>query len=656
MAEPVANIIADRYTLIRELGRGGMGAVWLAQDRLHDRPVAIKLLHPELAGVIGGDRFLREVRVTAQLQHPNIVPMLDSGVIRQGDGAELPWYAMPYIEGESLRARLNREPQLPVDEALRITDLVAQALVAAHQRGVVHRDIKPENILLSGGSVYVVDFGIAKALAETDAARLTSTGLALGTPAYMSPEQATADRVDARTDQYSLATALYEMLVGEPPFAGRTAQAIVARRMSENARPIVAVRPGVPPSVEAAVLRALQRAPADRFPDMGAFTAALRDRTSLGVPPARSSPSRAMLIALGALMLLVMAGYALLLKGSTHSRTRDPALVSLYNRGVQALERRTQTGSVEAAQIFSSVLARDSSYGDAWTALAQTYVRADLRGFVIPGVPNDSIIDAAVRAVDRALALDSNSAAAWRVRGELSERIDPTDDGPALRAIRHAIALDSTQPESWHYLALYLTETGDPSGGIDAWHHCLRLAPTNTQCLVFLGIAHYYQRQYDSAARYGDSAVSLDPGYYMGRTSLATTELSRGNTGKAEAAFDAAIRLSSGVETVNAMAGSALALDRSGQGARARALLALADSMAKAYQPLKVHTAVFLAETYAGLGDATTALRLLTDYRPRADLHFQLHLRCDPFFDPLADNPGFRSLLIHERPRAPQGC
>jgi Tfp pilus assembly protein PilF len=345
-----------------------------------------------------------------------------------------------------------------------------------------------------------------------------------------------------------------------------------------------------------------------------------------------------------------------MLHQASRSRTRDPALVALYQRGLQALERRTQTGSVEAASIFSTILAKDSSYGDAWTALAQTYVRSDLRGFIIPGVPDDSIIDAAVRAVDRALALDSNSAAAWRVHGELSERIDPTDDAPALRAIRHAIALDSTQPESWHYLALYLTETGDPSAGIEAWHHCLRLAPTNTQCLVFLGIAYYYRRQYDSAATYGDSAVSVDPGYYMGRTSLATTELSRGNIAKAVAAFDAGIRLSSGVETVNAMAGSALAVDRAGQRARARELLARADSLAKGYHPLKLHTVVFLAETYAGLGDTKTALQLLTDYQPRADLHFQLHLRCDPFFDPLANNPGFQSLLIGERPRAPQGC
>ncbi len=657
MPEPVVGSIADRYALLRKLGRGGMGTVWLARDGQHDRLVAIKLLHAELAGVVGGDRFLREIRVTAQLQHPNIVPMLDSGVIRRGDGTEVPWYAMPYLEGESLRARLMREPQLPLDDALRITDLISQALQAAHRHGIVHRDIKPENVLLSAGSVYVVDFGIAKAVAETDAERLTSTGLSIGTPAYMSPEQASGDKMDARSDQYSLATVLYEMLVGEPPFGGRTAQAIVARRLTETARAIHPVRPGVPFSVERAVLKALERAPADRFADLAAFSAALRDTTAASVPSVQAKPSsRRRLVVLGLLVLLLIGVYPFLRRASARGQARDPELVALYSRGIQAFERRTQTGSAEAAQIFSAVLARDSSYGDAWTALAQTYVRADVRGFVIPGVPSDSIIDAAVRAVDRALALDSNSAAAWRVRATLSERIDPTDDGPALRSIRHAIALDSTQPDSWHYLGLYLTETGDPSGGIAAWHRCLDLSPTNTQCLAFLGIAFYWRRQYDSAAVYGDSAVRVDPGYYLGRTSIAQTELSRGNIGKAVAAFDAAVRLSSGVEVVNAMAGSALPVDRAGQAAKARELLARADSLSKSYQPLKIHTVTYLAESYLGLGDTRKALRLLTDYQPRADLHFQLHLRCDPLLDPVAKNPAFQSLLLKAMPRPAHGC
>jgi hypothetical protein len=298
------------------------------------------------------------------------------------------------------------------------------------------------------------------------------------------------------------------------------------------------------------------------------------------------------------------------------------------------LERRTQTGSAEATQIFSAVLARDSSYGDAWTALAQTYVRADIRGFVIPGVPSDSIIDAAVRAVDRALALDSNSAAAWRVRGTLSERIDPTDDAAALQSIRHAIALDSTQPESFVLLGMYLTETGDPDG-----RHCGGASlpgPESDQYPVprlpwdFLLLAPPVRQR----GVFGDSAVSVDPGYYPGRTSIAATELSRGNIRKSVAAFDAAVRLSSGVETVNAMAGSALAVDRAGQAAKARGAAGAGRFTLEILPTLKVTRSLTSPRATIGLGDTRKALRLLTDYQPRADLHFQLHLRCDPLLDP----------------------
>ncbi|HJS48162.1 MAG TPA: serine/threonine-protein kinase, partial [Gemmatimonadales bacterium] len=195
MPDLVGTVVGGRYRLERELGRGGMATVWLARDLTHERPVAIKIIHPELAGAIGVDRFVREVRLTGQLQHPHIVPLLDSGALPGPDGRTLPWYAMQYLEGESLRDRLARERQFPIEEALRIAEAVGAALAAAHASGIVHRDIKPDNVFLSGGHVYVVDFGIAKALAETEVERLTSTGLAIGTPAYMSPEQSMADRV-----------------------------------------------------------------------------------------------------------------------------------------------------------------------------------------------------------------------------------------------------------------------------------------------------------------------------------------------------------------------------------------------------------------------------------------------------------------------------
>jgi serine/threonine-protein kinase len=286
MDEFVNMLVADRYALEQELGRGGMATVWRARDLRHERLVAIKILHPELAGAIGVERFVREVRLTARLQHPNIVPVLDSGVLRAPGGISLPWFAMAYLEGESLRARLAREQQLPIGDALRITEAVAGALQTAHRQGVLHRDIKPENVLLADDRVYVVDFGIAKALVDTGGERLTSTSLSIGTPAYMSPEQTSGGGVDARSDQYSLATMLYEMLTGEPPFTGNI-QAIMARRFTEPARPLRPVRSTVPEPVERAVLRALERVPADRFPHLPAFVTALRSPASLdfGYPP-----------------------------------------------------------------------------------------------------------------------------------------------------------------------------------------------------------------------------------------------------------------------------------------------------------------------------------------------------------------------------------
>jgi eukaryotic-like serine/threonine-protein kinase len=263
--------LADRYGIERELGRGGMATVFLARDLRHDRPVAFKVLHPDLAATLGPERFQREIRMAARLQHPHILTVLDSG-----EAAGRLWFTMPFIQGESLRDRLNREKQLPVEDALRIAREAADALDYAHQEGIVHRDIKPENIMLTGRHALVADFGIARALGASGAHRLTETGLAIGTPAYMSPEQGTGEReLDGRSDIYSLGIVLYEMLAGEPPFGGATAQAMIARRFTEAARPLRTIRETVPEAVEEAVAKALAKAPADRFSTAGEFAKAL---------------------------------------------------------------------------------------------------------------------------------------------------------------------------------------------------------------------------------------------------------------------------------------------------------------------------------------------------------------------------------------------
>ncbi len=261
------------YRVERELGRGGMATVYLAHDTKHDRPVAIKVLRPDLAAALGVDRFLTEIRTTAALRHPHILPLHDSC-----QDARCLYYVMPYVEGESLRARIERERQLPVEEALRIAREVGDALHYAHGKGVIHRDVKPENILLEGGHALLADFGIARAVTAAckGTEKLTQTGMAVGTPAYMSPEQAAADPdVDARTDQYSLASVLYEMLVGEPPFTGATHEAILVQRFTQTPPHAVTKRPSLPLPLDRALVRALARNPAERFPTVERFLEAL---------------------------------------------------------------------------------------------------------------------------------------------------------------------------------------------------------------------------------------------------------------------------------------------------------------------------------------------------------------------------------------------
>ena len=280
VTERLSTALADRYRIERRLGEGGMATVYLAEDLKHDRKVAVKVLRPELAAVLGADRFVQEIKTTAQLQHPHILPLYDSGstAATHGSGSEFLYYVMPYIQGETLRQKLDREVQLGIDEAVTITTEVADALQYAHEQGVIHRDIKPENILLRSGRAIVADFGIALAVSAAAGGRMTETGLSLGTPHYMSPEQATADKhITNRSDIYSLGSVLYEMLTGEPPHTGASAQAIIMKIVSEEARPVTVLRRSVPPHVAAAVAKAVEKLPADRFESAKAFAEALHN-------------------------------------------------------------------------------------------------------------------------------------------------------------------------------------------------------------------------------------------------------------------------------------------------------------------------------------------------------------------------------------------
>ena len=307
----VPSVLAERYVLERELGRGGMATVWLADDGRHHRKVAIKVLHPELSAVLGVDRFLKEIELTARLQHPHILPLFDSG-----SAGGLLYYVMPYVEGETLRSRLARERQLPIGDAVRIAREVAEALDYAHRHGGIHRDIKPENVLLHEGRALVADFGIALAVRNAGGARITETGLSLGTPQYMSPEQATAEReLDARSDIYSLGSVLYEMLAGEPPHSGPTTQAIIAKIITDKPRPITELRGTVPAALAVAVHTALAKLPADRFGSAAEFAATLArpEAATGGAAIVRPRRSRAALLAamIGAAVPALLAGWLL---------------------------------------------------------------------------------------------------------------------------------------------------------------------------------------------------------------------------------------------------------------------------------------------------------------------------------------------------------
>ncbi len=316
LVERLKAALADCYRIERELGHGGMATVYLARDLKHDREVALKVLRPELSAVLGTERFLREIRIAAKLNHPHILALYDSGEVEG-----FLYYVMPHVPGDSLRDKLNREKQLPMDETVALTQQVVAALDYAHQEGLIHRDIKPENILIHQGEALVADFGIALAVSAAGGTRLTDTGLSLGTPEYMSPEQATGERqLTARSDMYSLGAVVYEMLVGEPPHTGNTVQAIIAKVVSVTPQPIQRVREAVPGNVEAAVQCALSKTPADRFVSGAEFARALTDPTftlpgvaSAAAVPLREGPWRRLAIGMAGLaaLLAVVAVIAL---------------------------------------------------------------------------------------------------------------------------------------------------------------------------------------------------------------------------------------------------------------------------------------------------------------------------------------------------------
>jgi tetratricopeptide (TPR) repeat protein len=386
----LAAALADRYRVERELGRGGMATVYLARDLKHDRPVALKVLKPELAAVLGPERFLREVKTTAQLTHPHILPLHDSG---NADG--FLYYVMPYVEGESLRDRLNREKQLPLDDTLQISREVADALSYAHAHGVIHRDIKPENILLGAGHAVVADFGIARAIDAAGGDRLTETGLAIGTPAYMSPEQAGGSReLDGRSDLYSLGCVLYEMLAGQPPFTGPTVESVVHQHLAAEPPSITTIRPAVPGWVAAALARSLAKTPADRFNPVAQFGEALAPRMpspdapmwAAGGPGRRSS--RRWVAAAFAIAVAVLGGW-----GAWWALQPDDVVPPVVPRAYTIVAELDGTADLSVRRTVRAIIAAALDESRLIAAVPDDQIR---RGLALAGRPDTTTLTLAI--------------------------------------------------------------------------------------------------------------------------------------------------------------------------------------------------------------------------------------------------------------------
>jgi tetratricopeptide (TPR) repeat protein len=353
---------------------------------------------------------------------------------------------------------------------------------------------------------------------------------------------------------------------------------------------------------------------------------------------------------------LLLAGVTLAISlAGDRPKPPDPEVLALYQRGIIAYDKRTPAGVAEAIAALNNAIARDSSYAPAWNGLAKACVRAYQRGFDVPDVKRERLLPLALYAVDRALLLDSMSADAWTTHAIVSHQVDPTDVAPALRSIRRALSLDSSQATTWHSLAIMQADSGDLGAGLRAWRRSVQLNPRYGQGLAFMALAHYWRGNYDSAVVWADSVVSVDPNYVLGRQAATLIAIEQGRFDKAQNNAEAAKRLSDGVETVNSGANGLIVQAKTGQPSLVRAYLLTLEVLAGGFPP-NPHTAVYLAEVHAALGDIDKALLALGRYEVTRDLHFQLHLRCSPTFAPLERDPRFRALLAIPRPPAGKTC
>ena len=637
-------IRSDRYRVDRELGSGGMATVYLAQDLKHQRTVAIKVLRPELAASLGTERFLREIEIAARLDHPHVLPLYDSG---ESDG--LLFYVMPFVEGESLRDRMEREGQLPVDEAIRITREVADALSAAHRLGIIHRDIKPENILLSGGHARVADFGIARAVTAAGGARLTSSGVAIGTPAYMSPEQAAGqENLDARSDLYALGCVLYEMLAGETPHSGPTAQSIMVKRLTEPVPRISALRETVSPSLERVVHRVLAKAPADR---PASAVALIEELDRAAAAKEERTPSRRVVWIAGAavaIVAVIVAATRLVEPRTGGARQPSEATAGHLARGDRFLKERTPEAFAAAITEYEAAYRLDSTDGATLARIGYAHALFADWGWGYRGLPQRTLRARALDFSERALAADSTLAVAWLARAYALVQLDPYRMRGASEAFDRSLSMDSTSAEAWYQYGQALMYLGRDSAASHAYRKAFALDRDRPMSLMSLAAILRKNGRLEEARRLIDSAVLASrtvssPYVHVLRGIMAL------DAGDVRMAGDEAELALEQDTTYTVPARSLLVRVRAAEGNRDAASEEMRRVLAAVTPGSPApNEFLFAAAALLALGRKHEMLDLLERTTPRgAQLSFYLR---NPEFDPLRADPRFMRIVREADP------
>lgn len=650
-------VLDGRYRLDSVLGKGGMATVYTAHDIKNGGTVAVKVLDPELRRALSATRFFREIAVMRDLSHPNLVPLLDAG---ESDGSL--YYVMPLVKGRSLRERLAVEKQLDIGTALSVATQLSSALEYVHSHSVLHRDIKPENVLLNGDTALLADFGIAKAQNEANET-LTATGMSIGTPAYMSPEQASGERqLDARSEVYSLACVIFEMIAGEPPFPGNSTQAIIAKRMVIDAPSVRVLRPTVPLAVERALQRALCRVPADRFASVGDFARALNAGAGSEPPAAIRGFRKFVRIEAAGIGLAILAVAGVAFRDSLRSRgtvrpieqpaehstgSRD-SLANEYARRAEAqLSRRSAIAVARGLQLYQMAIARDSDFAVAWAGLARTALFANAWAYRIPGLSRDSLMTLMVVGTERAIEADSNLSVAWVARSQMLRITDATKSSPSLMAAQRAVTLDSMSAEAWYSVGAGWLDSLELSRATSAFRRAVELNPRHVNALTFLGIVHNLRHQYDSALIWVDSAERVDATHIFPHQTMVCTRMFLGQWSLAQSESETILRLGHGSDQTVGWSGLAILEWRRGNRAAADSLLRRAIASADTLHPSQ-HDAVNLAWGLSEMGQARRAVKLLARHSPRGGKHYQMHLLHDPLLDSIRRRPEFQALLINQ--------